>query len=495
MSREIAHGVGWMVLFKLIDRVLAIVSTLILARLLVPADFGLVAMAMSVIALLELATAFSFEVPLIQKREVRRAHYDTAWTLNLALASTFAALTAALALPSAAFYDEPRVVSVMLVLAGGWIVSGFENIGIVDFRRNLDFRREFYFLASKRALSFGITITLALSLQSYWALVIGSVVGRLLGVVLSYSLHPFRPTFSLARSRELFGFSSWMLINNALGVLQIRIPHFTVGRFLGSESLGLFTVGAEIAQIPSSDLTAPINRVIFPGFSRLATDAGQLQRTFLDVIAVTTMAAFPAAVGIAAVADPLVLVLLGSKWSGAVPIIEILAVAAAVSVISANNGSAYLALGQPQLATLISAVRLSVLAPLAIILTMQIGFVGAAYAELAASVVGLLASLPLLLRRLNLRANDYFARLWRPVIASTFMAYSVTWLLDSFPPQPTSLGALPSLCAAIGVGVSSYVASIAVVWLGSGRPRGAEQILVARITAALQGAVRTQPPS
>ena len=92
MSRQIASSVGWMVLFKLVDRGLAIVSTLILARLLVPADFGLVAMAMSVIPILELATSFSFEIALIQKRELQRAHYDTAWTLNAMLSLEVASL-------------------------------------------------------------------------------------------------------------------------------------------------------------------------------------------------------------------------------------------------------------------------------------------------------------------------------------------------------------------------------------------------------------------
>ena len=121
------------------------VNILILARLLVPADFGLVAMAMSAIAIIELASAFSFEVALIQREHPTREYYDTAWTLNVALGTACALATVGLAYPAALFYGEPRLTPVMLVLAGGWIVQSFENIGTVNFRRDMDFSREFRF--------------------------------------------------------------------------------------------------------------------------------------------------------------------------------------------------------------------------------------------------------------------------------------------------------------------------------------------------------------
>src|SRR5262245_59379519 len=134
MSVEIARGATWMVLWRVCDRLLGLLSTLVLARVLVPADFGLVAMAMSFIALIELASAFSFELALIQRREVERAHYDTAWTLNVAFGLLCGALIALSAPLAAAFYAEPRLIEVMWVLAATWALQGFENIGVVNFR-------------------------------------------------------------------------------------------------------------------------------------------------------------------------------------------------------------------------------------------------------------------------------------------------------------------------------------------------------------------------
>src|SRR5688500_19973733 len=114
-----ASGAAWMVLAKLAERSLALVSMLILARVLVPQDFGIVAMAMSFVALLEMLTAFGFDVALIQKQTKERGHWDTVWTFTALVGFAIAALMIAFAGLVADFFDEPRLVEVMWVLAFG----------------------------------------------------------------------------------------------------------------------------------------------------------------------------------------------------------------------------------------------------------------------------------------------------------------------------------------------------------------------------------------
>src|SRR6266850_8375357 len=138
INARIAHGASWMLLFRVTDRGLAFFSTIILARVLMPADFGLVAMAMSVITLLELTGAFSLEVGLIQRQHPTRDQYDTTWTLRILFGIFGAAATAALALPAASFYADERLTFVLLALAGNWLIDSFDNIGVVDFRRELN---------------------------------------------------------------------------------------------------------------------------------------------------------------------------------------------------------------------------------------------------------------------------------------------------------------------------------------------------------------------
>ncbi len=486
-----------MVLFKLAERSLGLISTVILARLLVPADFGLVAMAMSVIAVIEVASAFSFEIPLIQREHVAREHYDTAWTLGIALGTGCALVTAGLAYPAALLYDEPRLAPIMLVLAGSWLVLSFENIGVVNFRRNMDFAREFRFLTAKKLVAFVVTVTLALLLQSYWALVAGTVVGRIAGVVLSYTMQPFRPRISLAASRDLFSFSGWLFVNNILSVILARTSHFIIGRAHGPEALGLYTVGTEIAYLPATELIAPINRAVLPGYSRMAPDPHTLGQGFTSVMSVILAVALPASVGVAVIAEPLVKLLLGDNWLGAVPLIRILAFCGVIYAMMSNNLTAYFAIGKPHLPPFVLAVRLAVLLPLLVILGRPFGVEGVAYAELIASVASLAVSYPVLFRTLKVSSRSYLASLWRPLIAAAVMGFAVHALLGALAAGPGAFGAALQLSTGTACGVVVYFVALWGLWVASGKPHGAEAYLLehaSRIHGSSQGSLATGRP-
>ena len=480
-----ARGAAWMVLFRLFDRSIGIVSTTVLARLLVPADFGLVAMAMSVIAIIELATAFSFEVALIQKSDPQREHFDTAWTLNVLLALGGAALTAALAHPAAAFYGDPRLVAVMFAIGGAWLITGFENVGTVNFRREMNFSAEFRWMASKRVIGFVVTLVAAFTFRSYWALVIGTAAGRLAGVVLSYAMHPYRPRLALSRARELFSFSGWLLANNLAGVLFGRLPHFFVGRVYGAQQLGAYTVGSEIAQLAHTELVAPINRAMFPGYSRLVNDPPAFRRVCVDATAAILLVVLPVSAAVAVLAAPMVRVLLGSQWQHAVPIIQILAFAGALTALISNNVSAYLALGRPHLATLIFVARVvTFLAAIALLGTSR-GFTAVAHAELLATLCSLLVSLPILFGALKLRVRDYLAILWRPLLASAAAYEVVRQLLMQIGTEGSFGEAVLQLIAGTLAGAAVYGGGLWLLWTAAGRPATVEQMIARRAIDAL----------
>jgi lipopolysaccharide exporter len=485
MKQAIAKGAVWMVLFKLADRALGLISVVILARLLVPADFGLVAMAMTIIAFIDIATTLSFDIALIQKPDPTRAHYDTAWTLNIALGVGCALVIAALAYPAALFYNEPRLTAVMLALAAGWLLQGFENIGVVNFRREMNFAREFRFMASKRIVGFVVTLTLALTLQSYWALIAGTVVSRFAGVLLSYVMQPFRPRFSLAESKELFSFSSWLLMNNILGATLANIPLFFIGRVNGPQQLGLYTVGHEIAFLPSTELIAPINRAVLPGYSRMATNLETLREGFVEVIAVILMIALPASFGLAAIAEPLVKVVLGDKWLGTIPIIQILAFGGAIAAMHSNNYAAYIALGQQRVLVLMMTAHLLVVVPLMFFLGGKFGILGVAYAELIASMGSLAMGYPVLFKTLKISISSYIRKIWRPLLAAGVMGLTVSSLVREATEGAVALAPGWQLAMLIPAGAAIYIATLAVLWLAAGRPIGAETVALARLEDAV----------
>lgn len=486
MRGAIAKGAAWMVLFRLLDRSIGVVSTAVLARLLLPADFGLVAMAMSVIAVIELASTFSFEMALIQKAEPTRAHYDTAWTLNILVGAGGAAATAAMAVPTSSFYADERLVPVMLAIAATWLVAGFENVGTVDFRRRMDFSAEFRLMAIRRLFAFTVTMVAALTLRSYWALVIGTAAGRVAGVMLGYAMHPFRPRPSLACARELFSFSGWLVASNIAGVVVGKVPHFIVGRLFGAQSLGTYTVGAEIANLAYTELVAPINRATFPGYSRLASDRPAFRRTCLEATAAILLIVLPVSAGVAALAAPLVRLLLGEQWGGAVPVIQILVFAGVVSAVTSNNVAAYLALGRPHLTTVILVARLVLLAGAITLLAGGHGLLGVAYAELVSAAGSLAISLPILLRTLEVRVADYLRTVWRPLAASAVMAAALHAGLGLLPPPEDVATALLRLAVGVLLGAVVYPVSVAVLWLLAGRPQAVEVLVATRAAAWLR---------
>ena len=206
IQSKMMRGALWMVLFKLLDRSLGFISTLILVRLLLPADFGIVAMGLSFVFMAEVLCSFGFDIALIQNPDATEEHFHSAWTCNVILGSVSTVLLLALASPVAQFYGQPEVFAVLAGLAFGPLFASLENIGIVKFRKDLQFRKEFTFRASRRILAFAVTLPLAFWLRNYWALVAGILASKLGGSILSYVAQDFRPRFCMTKARELFRF-------------------------------------------------------------------------------------------------------------------------------------------------------------------------------------------------------------------------------------------------------------------------------------------------
>ena len=228
INSKMARGAAWMVFFKLTERSIGLISTVVLARLLLPADFGLVAMAMSMVAVLELLGAFGFDMALIQRQDAQRHHYDTAWTFNVLFSVVSATVLVILAIPAAKFYNEPRLDNIMYFLALSSLLQGFENIGVVAFRKDMTFDKEFRYLLGKKLAAFLVTVPLAFLLRNYWALVIGILTGRSFAVLLSYYVHPYRPRFDLSGRHDLFHFSKWLFISNVFYFLRVRSADFII---------------------------------------------------------------------------------------------------------------------------------------------------------------------------------------------------------------------------------------------------------------------------
>lgn len=476
INQRMATGIVWMITARLIDRGIGMVSTLLLARLLAPDDFGLVAMATAIGGLLDVLGAFSFDLALIQKKNAERRHYDTVWTLNVIFGLCCAAALVALARPAALFYSEPRLVDVMWALSLMYLINAFGNVGVVNFRKELDFRQEFNFILVRRVGTFVVTIGAAYVLHSYWALLLGMCLGRAITVAMSYAMNDYRPRFGFGAARELFHFSKWMLLNNALGFLRHDGCTFIIGRHFGAAGLGVYTVSYEISNLPSTELVAPINRVTFPGFSKMAEPA-LISTSYFRLLGMIALLILPVGIGIACVAEPLVQAMLGDKWHQAVPLIAILAVSGAITATQTNNASVWLALGRPHEVAIVQTCYLLILFPALYFFMGHYGIVGAGYAYLTAQLVDVGLEMSATKRLLRFGWGRVTAAVWRPVIGVCVMVLAVG-TLDS---RLTGLNPWVRLLADSGAGALVYIATVFALWLISARPQGAERFFLRQL--------------
>ena len=459
------------------DRLIGFVSTLILARLLVPGDFGIVAMASLVVGLVDVLLALGVNVALIRNPDATPAHYNTAWTLRLAQATLAAAIVFAVAPEAAAYFNDPRILPVLRFMALSMLLPGLENIGIITFQKEMRFGLDFRFVFLKRIAAFLVTILAAWLLQSYWALVIGTLAGRSFGVLLSYRMHPMRPRLSLEKLKEIFGVSQWMLVNNIAVYANRNLDKMLIGRRADASVVGGYTLADEISAMPSTEVLAPLNRVLFPAFVAAKNSLDELKRLYLLAQGVQSLLGIAAGVGLALVAHEAVLVLLGAKWLFVVPFVQMLALANVVESITTSGRYVLLTMGRVRSTALVSWLQVVFFATGALLVLPDGDALQLASLRVVAVLAEFFLSIWLLMRTLNnVGLPDILRTVWRPLLATATMALAVIFIGEAM-----QLGPLAGLILKIAIGMATFPAAILLLWWAAGKPAGAESYLLEKL--------------
>lgn len=476
IMRQTISGAGWVVGWRMTTRLLGLISTLVLVRLLAPQDFGLVALAAGFWQAIDAMSSLGVEEALVRERAPDHALYDTGFTVNALRGAATAAIILAGAWPFAWFFGEPRLAPVLLALAFSAFLNGLENIAIVDFRRQMDFRKEFVLAVFPRFASIVVTILVAVLLRSHWALVIGILLSVTLRIVGGYVIHPYRPRLSLSRWSVISDFSFWSWAVSVAILLRDRIDVFVIGRMLGLEPVGIYSVAAEISALPTSELVAPLGRACFSAFAAARHSGDDVSTTYLRLLGSAALLGVPAGVGISLLADPIVHLAFGDRWLTAIPLIQLLGCTLTVSLLGTMSASflnAHALLRQQVRVQLVAlVVRLVVM----VALTAVYGLAGAAVGASLAMVLENSWYTGLVLHRLGKGWDQAMRQVWRPVVAASGMAIllsSLGWGWTSVSGDPGSL--LVALAVGGAGGAAIYAALIAVLWLVSGRPDGAER--------------------
>ncbi|MDY7094234.1 MAG: lipopolysaccharide biosynthesis protein [Acidobacteriota bacterium] len=470
--RRVAAGAGWLYAYRWLERLLDFLSVVVLARLLSPDDFGLVAIAASVAAIVEGLSAFDVNKALIRSREDDRGLFDSAWTLSV-LRGLLAALCMVAVAP---FLDDHRLSQVLLVLAVSPLLNGLANPRFVLFERELVYSRLAVLTLGSRLVAVTLTLGLAVVYRSYWALVLGMVAGSLVSLILSYALRPYRPRPSFARFDAIFAFSGWLSLTSVVTTLAMETDRILVGKLVGIADAGLYFMTQRVGVLPTRELISPLQRLLFPSFSELAEDRGRLRRGVQESINVLGSLSLPAACGFALVANDFVPLVLGDQWQSIVPLLTVLVPYLGLRATLSMALPCVMALGETRLLFWVSFVYALVHLPVFIAGTILFALPGAIGGIVLAGVLYIYLNAWMLRRTLEISIPEILRQLRRPLLATALMVAAILGadallVIELF----TREGSWLALAVKIPLGGVVFCSALAALWRLEGRPAGIER--------------------
>jgi PST family polysaccharide transporter len=470
IGRRSVRG-GAMIFMAQAVKILAQVgAVIVLARLLPPAAFGLVAMTVALTAIIEPIRDLGLSAATIQKTGITHTQVSALFWINVGI-GTLIALGMFLGAPAvAAFYGEPELVAVTRWLAVGFFLGGFGAQHWALLRRQMRFGAIAILDSGAEILSFAVAIALALDGASYWALIVQRLIPPLLILIGCWSLCRWRP--SLPRRthgvRELFAFGASLTGTSVLGLLTRNLDQVLIGWFWGPNLLGLYERTARLVMVPINNISIPVYSVGMPALSRLSDDRERYQYAFCEMLEKLAMVTMPAATLVALTADWTTEILFGPQWGAAAPLVACFAVLAVYQPAILTLGLLYLTQDRPGdlfRATIID----TALSIMAIAAGIHFGVVAVA-ASLAGT--GLLIRLPAALWLSTRRGPVRMLDLWRTILPSALAAVAVAitvWAARRFavPDASPLIGyavAIPAAALSAGVVFSVFAKSRQSLW-------------------------------
>jgi len=385
LKARVIRGGLWVAALKGTSRGLGFVRTLILARLLMPKDFGILGIALLAIGAINTFTETGFSAALVQKKEDIEEYLDTCWTIQAIRGFVLAAILFFAAPLVARFFESPASGPVLQVLAISVALSGLQSARTVYYQRELLFDRQFAQDVVSTVADLAVSVTLALAWRNVWALVYGSLAGSAVGLIASYLLQPQRPRLRVdpKAAADLWRFGRWVLGSSALVFLVTNLDNAVVGKLLGESALGLYAMAYTISNLPATEITQVFNRVAFPAFARMQQDLPRIRAAYFYAFRYMAALVLPSGVFLALMAPDLVRVVLGDKWMQAVPALRVLAVYGIVRAVASANGPLVLGLGRPDVDTKIMVIKLLGMGSIIYPLVLSDGIRGVAIAVLA----------------------------------------------------------------------------------------------------------------
>jgi len=382
LSQKVVRGGAWIFALRIMRHIFELIRIIILARILAPHDFGLLGIALLAIAILETFSQTGFQQALIQKKDKIEDSLNTAWTILIIRGLILFGILYLAAPFVASFFGAPETTLIIQVIGISILFQAFTNIGVIYFQKELEFDKQFIYQLSGTLADVIVAVSAALLLKNVWALVFGFLAGNFVRLIVSYLVHPWRPSFSLKieKAKELFSFGKWILGSSVLLFLINQGDDLFVGKYLGLAALGFYQMAFRISNMPVTEITHIISQVSFPAYSKIQDDIRRLKQAYTKVLKFATFLSFPIAGIIFILAPVFTNLFLGEKWMPMVPAMRVLCIFAIARSIGATYGPLFFGANKPRFLTITTFIKFILLVILIYPLTKLWGITGTALA-------------------------------------------------------------------------------------------------------------------
>lgn len=485
LRRQAARGVFWTAAGNWGYQLATLVVFSMLANLLTPEAFGLVALASVFIAALKLVQEQGMADALVQRENLEPEHLDTAFWISVGLSVSLAAVLTVCSSLIAELVNEPDVAPILAWLSVSLILSGLSSVQRAILTRDLRFASLTLRTLSAVIVGGVVGVVAAIAGFGVWALVAQLILFELVGVIALWTASDWRPSlrFSRAHFRELFSFGSSVLGFKLLRFADRRVDNLMVGSLLGATALGFYVVAYRLLNLIINITTSVIGSVAFPVFSRIQSEPEQVRKAYYKAVRQISVISFPAFIGILVVAPQVTRLIFGSQWDASIPVMQVLAIAGLAQSVLFVNGVVLKSLGRPGWRLVIMAVSVTLLV-VAFAVAVQWGIVAVAWALVAVTFGMAPVWLVATNRLVGLSFRRYLAQVGPPFIASLMMAgllLGLELLVDGWP-------LLWQVILLVGTGMAAYSA---LLWLVA-RPMAEETLSLVRLSIPKRRPTRSE---
>ena len=486
LGRRTAVSGTWMVGARLASRVIDLATMLVLAHILLPKDFGLVAIAMTVIYIIEAALELPVSQALVRLQVIEPVHYDTAFTLSLLRGIALGLIVCAVSWPFAKFYADWRLVPLVCVLGFAPAARGLVSPRLANFSKNLDFSPDFVMEIAGKGAACSIAIILGITTRSYWAIAAGTVVAPVAATATSYVLAPYRPRLNLSALPAFSGFLGWITAAQVVNAFNWQTDRLMLGKLMSKAELGLFTTANDFATIPVMALLGPLLRPLLSAFSLLKEEPGRLIHSYQRSAAGMVTLGLPILVGESLLAQPVVRLMFGQQWLGSAPLLRWLAVSLVPTLFAMPMGPLVMSFDRTQIFFKRNLFEVCVKLPLVIVGAIKYGFMGVVIARCISESMTVFFCMKVVRRLIGLSIRRQLLGPWRSIVSAIAMALVVRLVSPALTAADAAAPLAAGLLLVVVLGAATYCFVLGSLWSASGSPAGLEAMVAAELTELMR---------